>query len=245
MQIEAINLVKRYGAHHALDHASFLVPTGARCIVLLGASGSGKSTLLRVLGSLLTPDSGQVMLDGRQLSWGNEETLRQRRRNGFVFQSFNLFPHHTALENVALPLRVVHSIEEGRASERSRDVLERFGLGSHVDKHPAELSGGQQQRVALARAIAPEPALLLLDEPTSALDPMMTQEVLDLIRTLAEGGQHIVLSTHEINFARKVADWVVFLDQGKVMESAPADQFFERPATDLAKLFLEALTRYR
>jgi polar amino acid transport system ATP-binding protein len=245
MQIEVTSLVKRYGAHLALDHADFKVPAGVHCLALLGASGSGKSTLLRVLGSLLTPDGGQVRLDDRPLVWDNAETLHQRRKNGFVFQSFNLFPHHTVLENVALPLRVVHEMGEPEARMRSLDVLDRFGLGLHVDKHPAELSGGQQQRVALARAIAPEPRLLLLDEPTSALDPIMTQEVLDLIRTLAEGRQRIVLSTHEISFARKVADWVVFLDHGKVIESVPSEQFFEKPSTDQAKLFLEALTRYR
>lgn len=245
MQLEAISLVKTYGVHVALDHAHFVVPTEARCVVLLGASGSGKSTLLRILGSLLTPDAGQVKLDGQPLGWNSEETLRQRRENGFVFQSFNLFPHQTVLENVALPMRVVHDRGETEARQRALEVLERFGLELHVDKHPAALSGGQQQRVALARAIAHEPRLLLLDEPTSALDPIMTQEVLDLIRTLAEGKQHIVLSTHEISFARKVADWVVFLDHGKVIESVPAAQFFENPASELAKLFLEALTRYR
>lgn len=245
MQIEAIGLIKKYGAHFALNQVGFTVPADARCLVLLGASGSGKSTLLRVLGSLLTPDAGQVKLLAKPLAWNDSATLSQRRKNGFVFQSFNLFPHHTVLENVALPLRVVHQWDESRARERSLDVLGRFGLALHVDKHPAELSGGQQQRVALARAIAPQPALLLLDEPTSALDPVMTQDVLDLIRTLAEGGQQIVLSTHEISFARQVADWVIFLDQGKVIESAPAARFFEKPATDLAKLFLEALTRYR
>lgn len=245
MKIEAVGLVKRYGAHFALNHASFLIPTEARCLVLLGASGSGKSTLLRVLGSLLTPDEGQARLDEKSLAWSDEETLCQRRENGFVFQSFNLFPHHTVLENVALPLRVVRGMAEPEARQRSLNVLECFGLGLHVDKHPAELSGGQQQRVALARAIAPKPKLLLLDEPTSALDPMMTQEVLDLIRDLAEGGQQIVLSTHEISFASKVADWVVFLDHGTVVESVPAGQFFEKPSSDLAKLFLESLTRYR
>ncbi|CAN5751881.1 amino acid ABC transporter ATP-binding protein [soil metagenome] len=245
MQLEAVSLVKKYGVHLALDQAEFMVPTEARCVVLLGASGSGKSTLLRILGSLLSPDAGEVKLDGKPLGWHDEETLLQRRKNGFVFQSFNLFPHQTVLENVALPLRVVHDWGESAARQRSLDVLERFGLGLHVDKHPGELSGGQQQRVALARAIAHEPQLLLLDEPTSALDPIMTQEVLDLIRTLAEGKQQIVLSTHEISFARKVADWVVFLDKGKVIESVPSGQFFENPTSDLAKLFLEALTRYR
>ena len=215
------------------------------CLVLLGASGSGKSTLLRVLGSLLTPDSGEVQVGERLLQWTEQATLAQRRTNGFVFQSFNLFPHLTALENVALPLRIVHGVPEAEAQTRALKSLEIFGLGAHVQKRPSELSGGQQQRVALARAIAPNPKLLLLDEPTSALDPMMTQDVLDLIRALAESGQRIVLSTHEIAFARRVADWVLFLEHGKIVESAPAKEFFEAPRHETAKEFLQALTRYR
>jgi polar amino acid transport system ATP-binding protein len=245
MKLEADNLSKRYGAHAALDGAAFTVPAEVGCLVLLGASGSGKSTLLRVLGSLLTPDSGEVRVAGTVLDWSEEAALAQRRTNGFVFQSFNLFPHLTALENVALPLRIVHGVPEIDARSRALEALEEFGLGPHVGKRPAELSGGQQQRVALARAIAPKPKLLLLDEPTSALDPMMTQDVLDLIRALAEGGQRIVLSTHEIAFARKVADWVLFLEQGKIVESSPAKEFFASPRHETAKEFLEALTRYR
>jgi polar amino acid transport system ATP-binding protein len=221
------------------------VPAEAGCLVLLGASGSGKSTLLRVLGSLLAPDGGVVRIADRALDWSEEAALVQRRTNGFVFQSFNLFPHLTALENVALPLRIVHGVADAAAQLRAVETLEQFGLSAHVQKRPAELSGGQQQRVALARAIAPKPKLLLLDEPTSALDPMMTQDVLDLIRGLAEGGQRIVLSTHEIAFARMVADWVLFLEHGKVLESAPAKDFFATPQHRSAKEFLEALTRYR
>lgn len=245
VKIEATQLSKHYGAHAALDGASFCTPDDAGCVVLLGPSGSGKSTLLRVLGSLLTPDAGEVTLGDERLCWNDADMLRQRRENGFVFQGFNLFPHLTALENVALPLRVVRSLSAESARRTALDTMERFGLGPHVDKRPSELSGGQQQRVALARALAPQPRLLLLDEPTSALDPMMTQDVLDLIRELAEGGQRIVLSTHEIAFARKVADWVVFLDHGKVIESCEANMFFARPSTALAQQFIEALTRYR
>jgi polar amino acid transport system ATP-binding protein len=236
---------KRYAEHAALDGASFTVPAETGCLALLGPSGSGKSTLLRVLGSLLVPDGGEVRVAGKVLSWNEEAALAQRRTNGFVFQSFNLFPHLTALENVALPLRVVHNLAPDQARRRALETLEHFGLESHVQKYPAELSGGQQQRVALARAIAPQPKLLLLDEPTSALDPMMTQDVLDLIRDLAEGGQRIVLSTHEISFARRVADWVLFLEQGRIVESAPAKEFFAAPKHETAKEFLEALTRYR
>jgi polar amino acid transport system ATP-binding protein len=245
MRLEATNLTKSYGDHTALDRAEFAVPAEVGCLVLLGASGSGKSTLLRVLGSLLVPDGGEVRVGGTALAWGEEAALAQRRTNGFVFQSFNLFPHLTAIENVALPLRIVHDVQDRDAQHRATEALEEFGLGAHVHKRPAELSGGQQQRVALARAIAPKPKLLLLDEPTSALDPMMTQDVLDLIRGLAEGGQRIVLSTHEISFARTVADWVLFLEHGRVVESAPARDFFAAPQHETAKEFLQALTRYR
>lgn len=245
MRISVTHLSKRFGAQAALDGAEFTTPEEAGCIVLLGPSGSGKSTLLRVLGSLLSPDAGEVTLGDERLAWNDADTLRQRRENGFVFQGFNLFPHLSALENVSLPLRVVHSRNGGDAKRLALETLERFGLGPHTDRRPAELSGGQQQRVALARAIAPQPRLLLLDEPTSALDPMMTQDVLDLIRQLAEGGQRIVLSTHEIAFARKVSDWVVFLDHGKVIESSAAPAFFASPRTRLAQQFVEALTRYR
>lgn len=245
MKLEARSIVKRYGVHSALDGASFTVPEDTKCVVMIGASGSGKSTLLRVLGSLLAPDSGEVLVQDRALQWTEQATLQQRRANGFVFQGYNLFPHLSALENVALPLREVHGQSPQAARGTALEVLDRFGLASHVEKRPAALSGGQQQRVALARAIAPGPKLLLLDEPTSALDPVMTQDVLDLIRELAEGGQRIVLSTHEISFARQVADWVLFLEQGKVMESTPAPSFFSAPAHATAREFLETLTRYR
>jgi polar amino acid transport system ATP-binding protein len=245
MFLKVTDLSKRYGSHAALDGVSFSTPENAGTIVLLGPSGSGKSTLLRVLGSLLVPDEGEASIEGKVLSWSEAAALQQRRLNGFVFQGFNLFPHLTAHENVALPLRVVHALSADQALVTSRAALARFGMPEHAGKKPAELSGGQQQRVALARAIAPNPRLLLLDEPTSALDPMMTQEVLDLIGALAAGGQQIVLSTHEISFARQVADWVVFLDLGRVVESSPAGDFFAHPKTELAKRFLETLSRYR
>ena len=162
-----------------------------------------------------------------------------------MFQGYNLFPHLTALENVTLPLKVVHGFDAAHADQRAREMLERLGLIGHEWKRPAELSGGQQQRAAIARALAPKPRLLLLDEPTSALDPVMTGEVLDVIRELAENGQQIVLATHEVSFARQVADWVIFLANGQVQESVAADEFFTSPATDLARQYLKELARYR
>ena len=245
MKLEARDIVKAFGVHRALDGVTFQTESDARVVALLGPSGGGKSTLLRVLGCLLVPESGDLLLDGVDLPHDEAGALRERRKNGFVFQGYNLFPHLTALENVALPLRVVHGVAETEAEVRAREMLGRLGLIGHEMKRPAELSGGQQQRAAIARALAPKPRLLLLDEPTSALDPVMTGEVLDVITELAANRQQIVLATHEISFARNVADWVVFLAQGKVQESSPAADFFTSPRTDLAKRYLEGLAKYR
>ena len=245
MRLETRGVVKAFGVHRALDGVSFHTGSDARVVALLGPSGGGKSTLLRVLGCLLVAEAGAVLVDGVQLPDNEAGALSERRKNGFVFQGYNLFPHLTALENVALPLRVVHGVAGDEAEARAREMLGRLGLIGHEMKRPAELSGGQQQRAAIARALAPKPRLLLLDEPTSALDPVMTGEVLDVIRELAENGQQIVLATHEISFARKVADWVVFLAQGQVQESSAAKDFFTAPKTELAQQYLEGLAKYR
>jgi polar amino acid transport system ATP-binding protein len=245
MKLEARDVVKRYGASTALSGATFATGDDARVVALLGPSGGGKSTLLRVLGSLLVPDSGTVLQDGVELPHHQAGALMMLRRNGFVFQGYNLFPHLTALRNVALPLTVVHGLTMPAAEERAREWLARLGLAEHQHKRPAELSGGQQQRAAIARAIAPAPKLLLLDEPTSALDPVMTGEVLEVIRTLAVSGQQIILATHEVSFARLVADWVVFLAEGGVAESCSADSFFNHPQSPMARRYLEGLAKYR
>ncbi len=243
MRLEASNLTKCYGNHAALDRAEFTVPAEVGCLVLLGASGSGKSTLLRVLGSLLIPDGGEVRVAGAVLSWSEEAALAQRRTNGFVFQSFNLFPHLTALENVALPLRIVHGVQHGDAQRRAMEALDQFGLGAHVQKRPAELSGGQQQRVALARAIAPKPKLILLDEPTSALDPEMVKEVLDTMVDLAEEGMTMLVVTHEMGFAKEVANRIVFMDAGQIIESNTPANFFANPQHARTQLFLSQILR--
>jgi polar amino acid transport system ATP-binding protein len=245
MKLETQTVTKRYGAHAALDGASFTTSDEARVIALLGPSGGGKSTLLRVLGSLLVPDEGSVSIDARTLPHDEDGALIERRANGFVFQGYNLFPHLTALQNITLPLHEVHGMSETQATQRALELLHRLGLERHEHKRPSQLSGGQQQRAAIARALAPKPRLLLLDEPTSALDPVMTGEVLDVIRELAEAGQSIILATHEISFARKVADWVVFLAAGKVQESSSAADFFTKPQTELAQQYLEGLSKYR
>ncbi len=245
MKLEVRAVAKSFGAHAALADITFATSADAHVIALLGPSGGGKSTLLRVLGCLLVPAAGELIIDGEVLPNDEAGALAERRKNGFVFQGYNLFPHLTALENVALPLRAVHSMQPAAADARARELLERLGLSAHEHKRPAQLSGGQQQRAAIARALAPKPRLLLLDEPTSALDPVMTGEVLDVIRELAEGGQNIVLATHEISFAKLVADWVVFLADGKVEESSPASDFFTRPQSPLAQRYLEGLSKYR
>lgn len=245
MKLETHAVTKRYGAHAALDGASFATGDEARVIALLGPSGGGKSTLLRVLGSLLVPDGGHISIDARTLPHDEAGALRERRGNGFVFQGYNLFPHFTALQNITLPLQEVHGMNAAQAEQRALELLHRLGLAGHEHKRPSQLSGGQQQRAAIARALAPKPRLLLLDEPTSALDPVMTGEVLDVIRELAEAGQSIILATHEIGFARKVADWVVFLAAGKVEESSAAADFFTKPQTALAQQYLEGLSKYR
>ncbi|HAL71657.1 MAG TPA: glutamine ABC transporter ATP-binding protein [Verrucomicrobiales bacterium] len=245
MKLEARAVVKRYGAFAALDGASFQTGDDAKVVALLGPSGGGKSTLLRVLGGLLVPEEGTVLVNGQELPHDEEGTLQVLRQNGFVFQGYNLFPHLTALQNVTLPLTAVHGQTPEAARQRAIELLTRLGLASHLHKRPAELSGGQQQRAAIARALASRPRLLLLDEPTSALDPVMTGEVLDVIRELAQEGQQIVLATHEISFARLVADWVVFLANGQVVESCPAAKFFDDPTSSYAKEYLTALTKYR
>ena len=245
MRLEAEAVVKRFGAFQALAGATFSTGSESRVVALLGPSGGGKSTLLRVLGCLLPADGGVVRMDGAVLPVEEAAARGERRRNGFVFQGYNLFPHLTALENVALPLREVHGFAGAAAETRAMELLERLGLRDHARKRPAELSGGQQQRAAIARALAPRPRLLLMDEPTSALDPVMTGEVLEVIRELAEEGQQIVLATHEVSFARRVADWVVFLAAGRVVESAAAAAFFERPQSDEARGYLASLMRYR
>lgn len=245
MKLETRQVTKRYGDFLALNEASFQTGNDAKVVALLGPSGGGKSTLLRVLGGLLQPEKGEVFVDAEPLPSDPQAAIQTLRRNGFVFQGYNLFPHLSALQNIVLPLCAVHGYDSQQAQACAREWLHRLGLAEHEHKRPAELSGGQQQRAAIARALAAKPRLLLLDEPTSALDPVMTGEVLDVIRELAESGQQIVLATHEISFAKKVADWVVFLAQGRVEESCTAAEFFDRPRSELARTYLQGLTRYR
>lgn len=242
MKLEITSLTKRFGSHTALDHLS--LQADVRVLCLIGPSGGGKSTLLRILGGLETRDAGDVLIDGTALPTSEQDLMTYRRQNGFLFQQFNLFPHLTALQNLTLPLEKAHRHSSSQAAAIAEQSLARFGLADHAGKLPSQLSGGQQQRVAIARAIASKPRILFLDEPTSALDPEMTAEVLDLIKELADDGQHIVLSTHAMGFARAVGDHVAFLAEGKIQEASPPDQFFGDPSTSMARRFLSKVMKY-
>ena len=242
MNLKFENVTCQFGTQRALDEVSLDLANDEKVLVLIGPSGGGKSTFLRVLGGLLTPTSGTVVVAGNTLTPKN--LLEHRRANGFVFQSFNLFPHLTARENVALPLEKVHGFSPADSATKAMDSLVRFGLGDHAGKLPAQLSGGQQQRVGIARAVAPGPGLLILDEPTSALDPEMSAEVLDAIQALAGDGQQVVLSTHSMGFARAVADRVLFLSGGKIVQGAPPSEVFDTDPVPGVSKFLERVMRY-
>jgi len=242
MDIHAAGLTKIYGTLAALDSLDLTV-SGARVLALIGPSGGGKSTLLRVIGGLEEPTAGSISVNG--INPGTKASaLAWRRRNGFLFQQFNLFPHLSAHRNVTLPLEKVHGKSPDEAAHIADEGLDRFGLKDHMHKLPAQLSGGQQQRVGLARAIANQPEILILDEPTSALDPEMTAEVLELIGELAAAGQHIILSTHEMGFARAVAGHVALIAAGKVAEYGTAAEVLDHPQGELARRFLSRVMKF-
>jgi len=213
-------------------------------LVLIGPSGGGKSTLLRVMAGLLNPEEGSLEINGEPVNFDESSLRKHRRTIGVVFQSYNLFPHLTALENITLPLEKVHTILPAEARETAMQSLCRFRLESHAGKRPAELSGGQQQRIAIARAIAIKPRLLLFDEPTSALDPEMTGEVLDVIEELKDEGRDFILVTHEMGFAKIAADQIAFLADGKIVESGPGAQLFGSPQSVQCRDFLARILKY-
>ncbi len=223
--MQCIDISKAYGGLEVLKSVSLRVDTAQR-IAVIGRSGSGKSTLLRCMGGLEAIDSGEILFEGSTLDTHRKTIRRQRERIGFVFQSFNIFPHLTAFENVALGLRIVKRLPSSEVSERAFRALEQVGLTEKADSRPHTLSGGQQQRVAIARALAMDPRLLLFDEPTSALDPELVNEVLIVIRDLAEAGTTMVLVTHEMRFARRVADRVVYLDEGRISAEGSPEYVF-------------------
>ncbi len=233
-------LVKRYGTHTVLAGVDIDVREH-EVVVLIGSSGSGKSTLLRCVNLLEDLDDGQVLLDGVDVSDPRVDADSARRAMGIVFQSYNLFPHMTVLDNITLAPRVVHGTPRAEAEQRAGELLARVGLADRADAYPDRLSGGQQQRVAIARALAYSPRLLLLDEVTSALDPELVGEVLSLVRELAAQGRTILMATHEMGFARQVADRVCFLDGGVLIETGPPEQVLGSPEHQRTREFLKRI----
>ena len=238
--VEMRDVHKSFGAFEALRGVSLDLHKG-EVAVLLGASGSGKSTLCRCINRLETITSGSIRIEGEELPAEGRELARLRAEVGMVFQSFNLFPHKTVLDNITLAPIAVMGMPKATAVEEARALLERVGLAGKERSYPNELSGGQQQRVAIARALAMRPKLMLFDEPTSALDPEMIQEVLDVMTELAEGGMTMLVVTHEMGFARAASDRVHFMDAGEIVESNTPEAFFAAPRTDRAKDFLSKI----
>ena len=243
MKLELNNLAKSFHGVGVLRDLSLRVD-GMRRLALVGPSGGGKSTLLRILAGLLPPDGGEVMIENEALPRTERALLAYRRRIGTVFQSYNLFPHLTALRNITLPLVAVHGRAPAEANDTARDLLRRFDLEDHAKKKPAQLSGGQQQRVAIIRAVAAKPRWILFDEPTSALDPVMAGEVLAMIEQIGDEGGDILLVTHQLGFARRVAQRAVLLVDGRVAEEGPVAQVLDTPRSEAARNFLHAASRY-
>jgi len=228
---------KRFGSAHVLRDVCTHFDAG-KVAVIIGASGSGKSTLLRTLNRLETHDSGRIVVDGIEVSDAAKDLDKLRAEVGMVFQQFNLFPHLTVLDNVALAPRRVRKTARDQAAAQALELLDRVGMKAHAYKHPFQLSGGQQQRVAIARSLAMKPKVLLFDEPTSALDPEMVKEVLDVMKGLANSGMTMIVVTHEMGFAREVGDRILFLDQGCVACDAPPEGFFGAQDNPRIRAFL-------
>ncbi len=238
--VELEGVTSSFGSTRVLHDINLAINHG-EVVVLLGPSGSGKSTLIRCINGLQPIDGGRVMIDGKPLPREGKALARHRADVGMVFQSFNLFAHKTILENCTLGPIKVRDLSKSAARQRAEALLDRVGIGDKADRYPAELSGGQQQRAAIARALAMEPKVMLFDEPTSALDPEMISEVLDVMVGLAHEGTTMVVVTHEMGFARKAAQRVVFLEAGNVVEEAPPQQFFSNPRTERAQSFLSKI----
>nr|WP_183086548.1 amino acid ABC transporter ATP-binding protein [Mycetocola zhadangensis] len=236
--VDSVN--KHYGELHVLKNINTTVARG-EVVVVIGPSGSGKSTLCRAINRLETIDDGSITIDGKKLPEEGAELAHLRADVGMVFQSFNLFAHKTVLENITLAPMKVKKMSKKDATERAMTLLERVGVANQANKMPAQLSGGQQQRVAIARSLAMSPKLILMDEPTSALDPEMINEVLDVMVGLAKEGMTMIVVTHEMGFARKAADRVLFMADGEIVEEATPETFFSAPKSDRAKDFLSKI----
>jgi putative glutamine transport system ATP-binding protein len=240
--IKLVGVNKHFGTHHVLKDINLEVPMGQK-LVIIGPSGSGKSTLIRCINMLERPSSGHVIVDSVDLMAHRAPVAKIRQSVAMVFQSFNLYPHKTVLENLTLAPIVVCGVSREEATESALKYLERVGLADKADQYPAQLSGGQQQRVAIARALNMHPKVMLFDEPTSALDPEMIQEVLDVIIDLAQSGITMLVVTHEMGFAEEAADRVIFLDDGNIIEDGTPKHFFTNPQHDRTKLFLSKILR--
>jgi len=238
--VQMRNVVKYFGQLKALDNVSLNIYDKEK-VVILGPSGSGKSTLLRSINQLEEINSGSIIVDGIEVHDDKADINKVREEVGMVFQSFNVFPHKTVLENVSLAQTVVRKRSKKEAAEISMGLLEKVGITEKANQYPGKLSGGQQQRVAIARALAMKPKIMLFDEPTSALDPEMIGEVLDVMRKLAEEGMTMIVVSHEMGFAREVADRIIFMDYGAIIEEGTPEHFFLNPTQDRTKLFLSQI----
>jgi glutamate/aspartate transport system ATP-binding protein len=241
--IEIEHLSKWYGAFRVLTECTTSVAKG-EVVVVCGPSGSGKSTLIKCVNGLEPFDEGRITVDGIAVGDRRTNLPKLRARIGMVFQNFELYPHMSVTDNICLAQIKVLKRSRSEAAARARTLLERVGLADHADKFPGNLSGGQQQRVAIARALAMDPIAMLFDEPTSALDPEMINEVLDVMVGLAEDGMTMIVVTHEMGFARKVAGRVVFMDEGRIVEDAPTGEFFAAPRSERARLFLSKILQH-
>ncbi len=237
------NLHKRYGELEVLSGISFEIERG-QTIVIMGPSGSGKSTLLRCLNRLIEPDLGRVWLDGTEITSPRTNLNRVRTSIGYVFQEFNLFTHLTALDNVRIGLIKVKRLDKKRATELAQQALQRVGMTDRAGAYPAELSGGQQQRVAIARGLVMEPKVMLFDEPTSALDPELTNEVLAVMDDLAKAGMTMLVVSHEIGFARRAADQIIFMERSRIVEQGPPDTLFTNPREARTGEFLKRIDAF-
>jgi general L-amino acid transport system ATP-binding protein len=240
--IVAQNVNKWYGEFHALKNVSLTVKR-REVVVVIGPSGSGKSTFIRTINRLEEHQSGDIVVDGIPLTRDVRNIEAIRMETGMVFQQFNLFPHLTVMQNITLAPINVRKMKKKEAEARAMQLLERVGIPEQAQKYPGQLSGGQQQRVAIARALAMQPKIMLFDEPTSALDPEMIREVLEVMEELAESGMTMVVVTHEMGFARGVADRIVFMDSGEIVEIGTPDHFFTNPQHDRTKLFLQQILK--
>ncbi|MGK0272795.1 MAG: glutamate/aspartate transport system ATP-binding protein [Cocleimonas sp.] len=238
--IEIKNANKFYGDFQVLNDCSTSVAKG-EVVVVCGPSGSGKSTLIKCVNGLEPVNDGEITVDGINVTNKKTDLNQLRSKIGMVFQNFELFPHMTALENIRLGQLKVLKRDDNAANAKAKELLERVGMMDHANKFPSQLSGGQQQRIAIARGLAMDPVAMLFDEPTSALDPEMINDVLDVMVELAEDGMTMMVVTHEMGFAQKVADRVIFMDEGKIVEDAPKAEFFGTPRSDRAQLFLSKI----